>query len=320
MNDQLHVVNLETCNGDGICAEVCPENALELLNEKAATVESRAGSCIYCGQCVAVCPTESLQMPKLEMEDFRRLQKRPFGYDEFHEFLRLRRSVRVFKDQPIERHVIEKVLEAAATAPMGFPPHTTEVVVIDDRAELDFLLEELVREYDSMIKAFSSPIGRAMVRLSAGAEDYRVLKNHVLENVQLANELFHSNGTDRYMYRAPVLMMFHGSRWGISYEENAHLRLPPRHAGGGLPRSWNHDHRFDLTRCRSLKRPARALRHSQGQSGADLAHPRPSEVQVPAGDPQETRRRDVPLSGARESSQRRGGVNPGRETFSRARP
>ncbi|MCJ7753619.1 MAG: nitroreductase family protein [Thermoanaerobaculales bacterium] len=223
MNDQLHVVDLETCNGDGICAEVCPENALELVNEKAATVESRAGSCLYCGQCVAVCPTESLQMPKLEMEDFRRLQKRPFGYDEFHEFLRLRRSVRVFKDQPIERSVIEKVLEAAATAPMGFPPHTTEVVVIDDRAELDFLLEELVREYDSMIKAFSTPIGRAMVRLRAGAEDYLVLKDHVLENVQLANELFHNNGTDRYMYRAPVLMMFHGSRWGISFEENAHL-------------------------------------------------------------------------------------------------
>ena len=50
-----------------------------------------------------------------------------------------------------------------------------------------------------------------------------MLKNHVLENVQLANELFHSNGTDRYMYHAPVLMMFHGSRWGISFEENAHL-------------------------------------------------------------------------------------------------
>jgi nitroreductase len=131
--------------------------------------------------------------------------------------------VRVFKDRPVDRNVVDKILEAAATAPMGFPPHTTEVVVIDDRAELDFLLEELVREYDSMIKAFSSPIGRAMVRLSAGAEDYLVLKNHVLESVQLANELFHSNGTDRYMYRAPVLMMFHGSRWGISFEENAHL-------------------------------------------------------------------------------------------------
>jgi hypothetical protein len=25
------------------------------------------------------------------------------------------------------------------------------------------------------------------------------------------------------MYRAPVVMLFHGSRWGMSYQENAHL-------------------------------------------------------------------------------------------------
>ncbi len=181
MSERLHAVDLETCIGDGICAEVCPENALEMVNEKAATVEDRAHSCIYCGQCVAVCPTESLQMPKLEMEDFRRLEKRPFGYDEFFEFLRLRRSVRVFKDRPVEREVIDKILQAASTAPMGFPPHTTEVVVIDTPGERDFLVAELVKHYDSMIKAFSNPIGRAMVRLSAGAENYGVLKNHIIE-------------------------------------------------------------------------------------------------------------------------------------------
>jgi len=223
MAGQLHLVDLETCNGDGICAEVCPKNALELVDEKAATVESRAESCILCGQCVAVCPTESLQMPQLETADFRRLGKKPFGYDEFSEFLRLRRSVRVFKDRPVERDVIEKVLEAAATAPMGFPPHTTEVLVIDNPEERNFLLTELVKQYDSMIKAFSSPVGRFMVRLSAGSENYNVLENHVVETARSANQLYHRNGTDRYMYGAPVLMVFHANRWGISYEENAHL-------------------------------------------------------------------------------------------------
>ena len=57
MAEQLHAVDLETCTGDGICAEVCPENALELVDEKAATVEERADTCISCGQGVAVCPT-----------------------------------------------------------------------------------------------------------------------------------------------------------------------------------------------------------------------------------------------------------------------
>ena len=66
-------------------------------------------------------------------------------------------------------------------------------------------------------------IGRAIVRLSAGAENYGVLKHHVIDSARLANELYRSDGTDRYMYQAPVLMIFHASRRGISYQENAHL-------------------------------------------------------------------------------------------------
>ena len=223
MTEQLHVVDTETCLGDGICAEICPEDILEMVDEKAATVETRAGACILCGQCVAVCPTESLEMPKLRMEDFHRLDKMPFGYEEFFDFLRLRRSVRTFKDKPVERGVIEKVLDAAATAPMGFPPHSTEVIVIDDREELDFLLERLVEDYTKTLKAFSNPIGRAIVRLAAGAKDYHSLKHYILDVARHANEIYHDHGGDNYMRGAPVLMLFHGNRWTMSYEQNAHL-------------------------------------------------------------------------------------------------
>jgi ferredoxin len=223
MAEQLHVVDAETCLGDGICAEVCPEDILVLVDENAATVEGRADACIQCGQCVAVCPTESLTMPKLPMEDFRKLPKRPFGYEEFLDFLRLRRSVRVFKDEPVEREVIQKILDAAATAPMGFPPHTTEVIVIDDREELDFLLREFVKSYEFLVRGFSNPFIRTMIRLKAGAEDYHTLKHYIVDVARHANEVYYESGGDNYMRGAPVLMMFHGNRWTMSYEENAHL-------------------------------------------------------------------------------------------------
>ena len=106
---------------------------------------------------VAVCPTESLRMPELPAETFQELPRVPFGYGEFFDFLKLRRSVRVFKDQPVERELTGKILEAAATAPMGLPPHSTEVLVIDRREELDYLLKELVKEYTFMLKGFSNP-------------------------------------------------------------------------------------------------------------------------------------------------------------------
>ena len=146
-----------------------------------------------------------------------------FGYEEYLDFLRRRRSVRVFKDRPVERDLIDKILTAAATAPMGMPPHSTEVVVLDSRDEHDFLLHELVKDYESMVRAFSNPVGRTMVRLASGAETYKVLKDYIVDLAEYANEAYHRDGTDRYMYRAPLLLLFHGNRWAMSYEENAHL-------------------------------------------------------------------------------------------------
>jgi len=223
MAEALHMVDLETCRGDGICVDVCPEDVLAILDGKASSVEERQDLCILCGHCVAVCPTESLVMPQLPLEDFGELSRRPFEYEEFLTFLQGRRSVREFKNRQVEQDKIDKILAAAATAPMGMPPHSTEVLVLDEQEERDFLLAEVVKDYASMVKAFSNPIGRAMVRLASGAENYATLKSHVVDVAKYANEAYRRDCTDRYMYRAPVLMLFHGNRWAMSYEENAHL-------------------------------------------------------------------------------------------------
>jgi nitroreductase len=155
--------------------------------------------------------------------DFTRLERSSVGYEQFHNFLRTRRSVRLFKDKAVAREDIDKILLAAATAPMGFPPHTTEVVVIDEPGELEFLLESLVTHYDGLLKAFSSPIGRAFMRLATGAETYGELRNHVVGVATRANEEYRRDKTDRYLYGAPAVMIFHANRWAASYQENAHL-------------------------------------------------------------------------------------------------
>ena len=223
MSEQLHIVNSETCKGDGLCVDVCPHGAIELVGEIAATVDDRAESCISCGQCVAVCPTEALRLQTMPEEDFERLESPSFGFEQFHEFLRARRSVRMFKDKEVTREDIDKILTAAATAPMGFPPHTTEVLVIDEPDELKFLLKFLVNHYDGLLKSFSNPIGRTFIRLATGAEIYGELRNHIVGVATRANEDYRRDKTDRYMYGAPAVMIFHANRWTTSYEENAHL-------------------------------------------------------------------------------------------------
>lgn len=38
-----------------------------------------------------------------------------------------------------------------------------------------------------------------------------------------ANEAYYRDRSDRYMYNAPILMLFHRNRRALAYEENAHL-------------------------------------------------------------------------------------------------
>lgn len=223
VTEQLHTVERETCRADGICIEVCPQEVLELVDGVLSTISARAADCIYCGQCVAVCPTRSLRMEDMPDDEFDELSKHSFSYEDFHGFLQSRRSVRVFKDVPVDEDTIDRILRAASTAPMGIPPHSTEVLVISDREERAHLLEEVVRNYAFMDKGFASPIGRAMIRLSAGAEQYEQLKNEIIALSRHANAMYERDGTDRYTYNAPVLMLFHGNRHAMSYVENAHL-------------------------------------------------------------------------------------------------
>lgn len=223
MMNPLHIVDSERCNGDGLCTKVCPRGAIELLDGVPTTVEAKAETCIGCGQCVAICPTEALQLRTTPELTFERLDRPSFGYEEFLGFLRTRRSIRLFKDRRVDREIIHKVLDAAATAPIGFPPHSTEVVVIDEPAELEFLLESLVEHYDDLLEGYANPIRRAFIRLATGPEVFGELRHHVVKAATEAIEAYRKDGTDRFMWGAPVLMLFHANRWRASYQENAHL-------------------------------------------------------------------------------------------------
>jgi ferredoxin len=223
MGAVLHQIDLEACKGDNICAEICPEDILEMVDGKVRSIDSMADKCIVCGQCVAVCPNDALQMPSLPAELFQDLEKWSFEYDEFLAFLRTRRSVRNFKNKPVDRELLDKVVQAASTAPMGWPPHTTEILVIDDQAELDQLLKDTVADYKKVVSAVSNPLIRPLVKWKVGAELFHTIQKFVIPVAETGIKDFEKDGSDAFNRGAPVLMLFHANRWTPSCEENAHL-------------------------------------------------------------------------------------------------
>ncbi len=59
------IVDLDACEGAGVCAEVCPMNVYDIVempeynNEKKAQA-TRMEDCIMCMACVTACPTQAI--------------------------------------------------------------------------------------------------------------------------------------------------------------------------------------------------------------------------------------------------------------------
>src|SRR6185295_11652672 len=56
----IHSINDDRCTGCDACVAVCPTDVLELKNNKSRV--QRFGDCIQCEQCANVCPTNALVM------------------------------------------------------------------------------------------------------------------------------------------------------------------------------------------------------------------------------------------------------------------
>ena len=141
-------INQETCNQCGICAVECPRLLIALQDGGFPQPVARAeADCIGCGHCVVVCPSGSLNHRDAPLEKSPKIQKGlKITPEQVEQLLKSRRSVRVFKDQPVSREIITRLIEGARYAPTGHNLQEVEWLVIDDKKELD-RIEELGMEW-----------------------------------------------------------------------------------------------------------------------------------------------------------------------------
>ncbi|MEI6208378.1 MAG: nitroreductase family protein [Desulfuromonadales bacterium] len=134
----LITVNEQTCNKDGLCAAVCP---IHLINfkpgEYPAQIAEAEELCIKCGHCVTVCSTGSLQHKYIPLADCPDIQKElSVSAEQCEQFLRQRRSIRVYQNKAVPRESLTKLIEIARYAPSGHNSQSAQWLVIDNREEL----------------------------------------------------------------------------------------------------------------------------------------------------------------------------------------
>lgn len=206
-------IDPELCTGCGICTDVCADSILELKDGKAYPGSDGVFGCIACGHCMAVCPEDAIRVTGrcLSYDDLFPIPPREnsASFDSLVNLLQRRRSIRSFKDRPVEKEVLEKILGAARTAPMGLPPSDVSVKVFDSKEKSRAFAEDFARYLEKM-KWFVSPWFRLLMRPVWGKETDELFGGFM-------KPLFESytseikKGENIINYDAPVLLYFYGS-------------------------------------------------------------------------------------------------------------
>ena len=129
------------CKKDGFCVVECPVGVITMRdsNSLPETVKGAETACLLCGHCVAVCPHGALSHYGTPLETCTEIDKElTIDGDQGIQFLRSRRSVRLFKEKPVSRKTVEQLISVARYAPTGSNLQLVEWVVFDDK---DTLLE-----------------------------------------------------------------------------------------------------------------------------------------------------------------------------------
>jgi len=206
-------IHQEKCNGCGLCVTICKDFSLKIVNGIAALNEDPLFGCVGCGHCMAVCPTAAIEIfgRELSPADLFDLPGKEMaaGYDQLLNLLKLRRSNREFKIKPVEQNLVNKIIEAASTAPMGIPPSDVNILILDSPQKVRKFSEDFCRYLESM-QWFVSKWFLGLMRPFLSRANNELFNKFIrpMFKIYIGNMKM---GVDLVTYDAPLAIYFYGS-------------------------------------------------------------------------------------------------------------
>jgi nitroreductase len=119
-----------------------------------------------------------------------------------------RRAIRNFKDKPVPRELLEKIVEAISSAPPGFPPLKNKIIVVQDSALIRDSLPNMVRLYDKLVAMMKKPINKFFIKKELGEKKFKTLQEHLIP-LLISRLPALKNGTEDTITRnAPAMILF----------------------------------------------------------------------------------------------------------------
>jgi len=216
-------IDYQKCKSCRLCVQVCPSKILS-VNEKKQTYfkEERKHICLECGHCMAVCSTQAITVNSMTYEnDFELIPENNINYPEFIDFLKTRRSVREFKNKPVEKEKLQQIIDAISTAPFGAENDGISISIITEKSVIEKSLPLMSKFYRDLKKWFKNPMIRYIIKKKEGIETFNTVKNHLMPMINLNH--YDLSGYNAITRDAPAIIIFHSKPDAEEHTEDAHI-------------------------------------------------------------------------------------------------
>lgn len=217
-------IDPDSCTHCWACVETCPARIF-VQGQATETPSLRFEThCISCGHCVAICPHNAISHSAYPPGTVQPVDSAILpGPDAMMEALRLRRSVRVFSNRPVEKELLEKLVEALGLAPSAHNLRTTEYLVIQNPDTLKMLSERVVAHFTKVARQLANPVFRSLYGLLYTKSEVESAM-HLLPDLELLEPVARE-GYDPILRGAPCLVVAHDKPNVNFPESNAVLAI-----------------------------------------------------------------------------------------------
>lgn len=140
------------CTRCNLCVRDCPSFIITLDENRMPSIPpDKEQFCLKCQHCMAVCPTGAVSVLGKKPADSRPISDIPLPtLEQMDHFVRSRRSIRHYKNENVDKVLIDKMLKSLAHVPTGCNAQELTFNVIDDKEVMHKFSDKLI---DALIKA-----------------------------------------------------------------------------------------------------------------------------------------------------------------------
>jgi nitroreductase/Pyruvate/2-oxoacid:ferredoxin oxidoreductase delta subunit len=157
-------IDLSVCTRCGLCAEVCPLAIIHMRGEPPypSTPAKRDPFCVACGHCEAVCPVHAIEIisPHLQDSGVSTLGAKLEAEVIFPYFAN-RRSIRIYKSDPVARPILEKLMNIVRYAPSAVNRQPVKWTVVQTRERVEGIAAAVIDWARVMVQE-DSPIAQRL--------------------------------------------------------------------------------------------------------------------------------------------------------------